>query len=110
MQETRTCKKCGVEFSYLRKRQSGRSRQFCSATCKAERLADLNGQYRREGRYRVRARAAQRPKIAKTCVMCGIGFTTVNRRTQCCGAVCGHGLFTPKAHATRSANAKIGRT
>ena len=110
MQETRTCKKCGAEFSYERKRQSGRSRLFCSATCKAERLADLNEQYRREGRYRIRARAAQRAKIAKTCVVCGNPFTTVNRQTKCCGSVCGHRLGTPKAHATRSANAKIRRT
>ena len=110
MQETRTCQKCGAEFSYLRKRQSGRSRLFCSSSCKAERIADLNEQYRREGRYRNRTHAAQRAKIAKTCVVCGIGFTTVNRRTQSCGAVCGHRLLTPKAHATRSANAIIRRT
>jgi hypothetical protein len=39
--------------------------------------------------------------------VCGNPFTTVNRQTKCCGSVCGHRLGTPKAHATRSANAKI---
>jgi hypothetical protein len=110
MRETRACKKCGGEFSYERKRKSGRSRLFCSATCKAERLVELNEGYRGEGRYRVRARAAQRAKIAKMCVVCGFAFQTVNPLTRCCGPVCGHRLLTPRAHATRSANAIIRRT
>jgi hypothetical protein len=110
MRETRACKKCGGEFSYERKRKSGRSRLFCSATCKAERLVELNERYRREGRYRVRARAAQRAKIAKICVVCRIAFQTVNPLTRCCGPVCGHRFLTPRAHATRSANAIIRRT
>src|ERR1700746_309778 len=96
MQETRTCKKCGAEFSYERQRRSGRSRLFCSTTCRAERLADLNKQYQREGRYRTRSRATQRARIAKTCVVCGIEFTTVNQRTQCCGRACGYRLPGPK--------------
>src|SRR5260221_14350797 len=107
MQETRACKKCGAEFSFERKRRSGRARLFCSATCKAERLADLNAQYRREGRYRTRPHAEQRAKIAKTCVICGIGFATAKQRTRCCGRVCGRRLGKPRAGAARAARAEM---
>jgi len=88
-----TCWQCARPFQAVRNGR-GRYPRFCSDECHAARKADQNKRYCREGRYKQRRRdwELRRPKIHRDCVVCGTQFSTSNRRTKCCGRVCGEKL------------------
>jgi hypothetical protein len=82
------CLYCGRSFEH-RLKPSGRLPRTCSPECRRARKQGQDQQYRREGRYRPYERRGLRRTYTGTCVVCGLAFSSKNKRTRTCGSKCG---------------------
>jgi glycosyltransferase involved in cell wall biosynthesis len=82
------CLRCGRSFEH-RLKPSGRLPRTCSPECRRARKQGQDQQYRREGRYRPYERRGLRSTYTGTCVVCGLAFSSKNKRTRTCGSKCG---------------------
>ena len=75
--DLRTCSHCGRAF------YSGRSRSWCTPTCRS---AIARAQSQRS--YRARQLTQRRPKDARTCIECGNKYQSARSRQVYCGTRC----------------------
>ena len=102
--ELLSCRHCFAQFLVVRGGR-GRLRRTCSPKCAVARKSAQTKKYRAEKRYPLSIRKLHRKK----CTVCGVGFQTTNRQTQCCGVKCGLILGKRKGDASRKANAEARR-
>lgn len=102
------CVQCGISFA---KRPTGPTPRYCSAICRA-RACDERA--RRDGRLQLWQQAAaerrRKPKVTRTCAVCGLDFASVRTDRAHCGADSCRArwrskLVAPYVHARRAARA-----